>query len=319
MKIRDLVIDPPVLLAPMAGLTHLPFRAVVADTGGAGLFFSEMLSARALSGPTTKDHWLLATDRVARPFFFQLFAADPADIPPAIDRLLMLAPDGIDLNLACPAPRVRKRGAGGSLGADPLRAAAVVAAARGRMPPPLPLTCKVRLPNPGSGASLAELLSMLHGAGADGVTIHARYPGDGRDRPARWGEIAGAKGVFPGAVIVNGGITSVADARKALAESGADGAMIARGALADPALGARIASALAGLPEQPLPSRGELLVRLCDGLRDFFPERIALRSLRLHLLYAEPWIPFGHHLWKLTTQAKSFDEAVEAVRGFFEG
>jgi tRNA-dihydrouridine synthase len=95
--------------------------------------------------------------------------------------------------------------------------------------------------------------------------------------------------------------------------------MIGRGALADPALGARIAASLVGAPEPELPSPGELFARLCDGLRDFFPEETALRSLRLHLLYAAPGIPFGHHLWRLTTQAKTFEAAVAAVEGFFRG
>src|SRR5512135_1308829 len=143
MQIRNLLIDPPLFLAPMAGLTHSALRRIMIGFGGVGLLSTEMLSARRL--PTENPRispWLIRTESES-PLSYQLLTSTDKEIARAVDALHALKADAIDLNMGCPSPTVRRFGAGGTLMEHPDEARRIVAEARRRTS--LPLSAKIRL------------------------------------------------------------------------------------------------------------------------------------------------------------------------------
>ncbi len=119
LALRGLTITPPLALAPMVGLSHSALRTLVVEEGGAGLLFTEMLAARKLPQESDQASPYLIRGPEERPLFYQLFLTEKEDIAPAVDRLHQLDAQGIDLNLGCPAPQLRRHGAGVFLTADP--------------------------------------------------------------------------------------------------------------------------------------------------------------------------------------------------------
>ena len=227
LRIGRLRIHPPVLQAPMAGITHTAFRRVLAGLGGVGLFSTEMLSARSLpmEDPSRSPYLVRAAEEW--PLSYQLLVAAPEELPPAIEALHRLSPDAIDLNLGCPAPEVRKRGAGSRLMEQPEAARGVAAKARGLTR--LPLTAKIRLGERLDEPGLREFCRMLEGEGVDLLTVHARLRGEPYGRRPRWEWVEKVKSWVSVPVVANGGIFSAADAKACRAATGCDGLMLGRG------------------------------------------------------------------------------------------
>ena len=169
----------------MAGITHSAFRRLLADFGGYGALFTEMLCGR----------WLLREPLEASPavkrrpqegtVFYQLMIGDPGIVSAVMDRLLEIRPAGVDLNCACPAPNVRAVGAGSELFEDPPRMEAILEAMRRKYPGPL--TVKLRLGRPADDwrQRLSERLRLIAGCGADAVIVHPRFANEKLKRRAR--------------------------------------------------------------------------------------------------------------------------------------
>src|SRR5574340_557163 len=150
LQIRNLSIDPPLLLAPMAGLTHSALRRIIISFGGIGLLSTEMLSARILPTESPRVSPYLIRTSMERPLSYQLLTSSDKEIGRAIDKLHSFKADAVDLNMGCPSPSVRKFGAGGTLMDHPDIARRIVAEARKRTP--RPLSAKIRLgSDPDSG------------------------------------------------------------------------------------------------------------------------------------------------------------------------
>ena len=247
LKIRHLVLDPPLLMAPMAGLTHSALRTLLLDFGGVGLLSTEMLAARKLPGENAqRSPFLVRTER-EQPLSYQLLVTDSAEVAPAVEALHRLKADAVDLNLGCPAPRVRRAGGGSSLMAAPDRVRAIVAEARRCTG--LPLTAKIRLGESLSKEHEAQLRNfclMLEGEGIDLLTVHARLRTEAFCRKPHWERVATVKEWLSIPVIANGSVLSVADAENCLQLSNADGLMIGRGAAFTPWIFADIARKVYG-------------------------------------------------------------------------
>lgn len=185
LTLRGLTFDPPRFCAPMAGLTHSPFRRLLADFGGYGALFTEMLSGR----------WLLHENLHTSPsvrrrpqeghVIYQLMLSDPLEVPAVVERLARLEPAGLDLNCACPAPNIRAVGAGSELFEDGDRLVAMLAALRARFPGLL--TVKIRLGSPREDwlERLLDRLRQFEDCGVDAVTIHPRFADEKLKRRAR--------------------------------------------------------------------------------------------------------------------------------------
>lgn len=231
MKIGGLVIDPPVMLAPMAGVSNRAFRALARDQG-ATLCVTEMVNANALLHKSAKSYWLMEIDPGESPVGIQIAGSDPEVMAEAAREAEAHGADLIDINMGCPVAKVVKQGDGSALltdiGAATRVAAAVVEAVS------VPVTVKMRA-GWDSGSITAPLLAeALERVGVRAVTIHARTREDQYLRPANWTYIRQVKERVGIPVIGNGDVETPEDAKRMLDETGADGVMIGRAAFGDP-------------------------------------------------------------------------------------
>ena len=316
LRVRGLRVDPPLLLAPMAGLTHTAFRRLLAEVGGVGLLSTEMLSARALP-QEPDDHPFLLHTQGERPLSWQVLVSAPEEIGPALDRLHELGADAVDINLGCPAPQARRRRAGAFLAADLPRARAVVREARRRTS--LPLTAKVRIGFRPEEAPLRDLCRMLEDEGIDLITVHARLVGERYGRPPRWEWIGRVKAWVSVPVVGNGDIFSADDARRCVEASGCDGLMIGRAAAVRPWVFAEIAHALCGrnAPPESCDRPPWIFERFVAFLEESFPPERRLGRLKEFTHYLSRNYAFGHCLASAVQSSRSVEQAVERARRFF--
>jgi len=316
IHIRGLVIDPPLLLAPMAGLTHSALRQVMSGFGGIGLLSTEMLSARRLptENPGISPYLIRASSE--RPLSYQLLTSTPSELGRAMDALHACKADAVDLNMGCPAPVVGKFGAGISLMEQPENVSSIVAEARRRTS--LPLTAKIRLGADLDEEKLRSFCSLLEDEGIDMLSIHARLKHESFARKPRWERIAGIKERLTIPVIANGGIFSVQDARDCLRLSGADGLMLGRGAVIRPWLFSEIARDVCGRAvAEPAVSLPAVYGMFIDLLHKHFRPEHRLGRLKQFTHYFAHNYQFGHHLASKVQASKDLEEARDRADIFF--
>jgi tRNA-dihydrouridine synthase B len=279
--------DPPVVLAPMAGITDLPFRRLVAGFG-AGLVVSEMVAgAEMLAGGAEARGRAglgadLGLDQAATAV--QIVGRDPLVMAEAARRLAGAGARIIDLNMGCPARRVTSGACGSALLAEPDRALAIVEAVVAAVG--VPVTLKTRLGFAAGTLTAPALAARAAAAGVAMVAIHGRTRAQFYKGRADWTAIGAVVRAVPVPVLANGDITDAATARAALAASGAAGVMVGRGAQGRPWLPAQIAAALTGRPVPPAP-QGAALAELVAGhyqaMLGFYGRDLGLRVARKHL------------------------------------
>jgi tRNA-dihydrouridine synthase B len=275
-------IDPPVLLAPMSGITDLPFRRLVAGFG-AGLVVSEMIASGELVGRRRSSR---ARARIAAgvPSAVQLAGRDPEAMAEAARIAEGEGAPMIDINMGCPAKKVVGGLSGSALMRDlPLALRLIEAVVRAVR---VPVTLKARLGWDGDCLNAPELARLAEAAGVRMITIHGRTRAQFYTGRADWRAIREVRAAVRVPVIANGDICGPADARVALAQSGADGVMVGRGAQGRPWLLAEIAAALHGGPAPRRPN-GAALVELVAGhyeaMLGFYGRDLGLRVARKHL------------------------------------
>ncbi len=317
VMIGGLTVSPPLALAPMVGLSHSALRTLVLELGGVGLLFTEMLSVNRLPQENATVSPFLLRYPEEHPLFYQLFVAPGQNVGPAVARLHQLGAQGVDLNLGCPAPNLRKRGAGCALTDDIGQVRRIVADLRAATS--LPLSAKIRLGSSLNEEKMLDFCQMLAGEGVDLLSVHGRLHKEKFCRRPRWDWIGKVKSALKIPVLANGGIFSVDDARKCLEESGADGLMIGRGAVGRPWLLGEIGREIYGVPN---PANNLSLVdiyfRFVQLLERFRPER-RLGRLKQFTHYYGHNFTFGHHLAKGVQTSNSVSEATERARQFFAG
>lgn len=315
LNLGSLNISPPLVLAPMVGLSHSALRTMLIELGGIGLLSTEMLGARKLpSGNPVHDPFLI-TSALERPLSYQMLVADPADVPTAMAALHRLGADAVDLNLGCPAPTIRRTGAGSKLAEDQGQVRRVVAAAR--QATRLPLSAKIRLGSELNEERLRDFCLMLEGEGLDYLTVHARLHKEPFSRKPRWDWVGKVKGWLSIPVLANGGIFTVRDAGRCLEVSGADGLMIGRAAPTRPWLFAEISHALYGGAAPPAINRPALYRRFVELLTERFPPRRQLGRLKEFSHYFSKNYPFGHHLAMAIQNSRSVAQAGQLAEEFF--
>jgi tRNA-dihydrouridine synthase len=315
LLIGNLTVTPPLALAPMVGLSHSALRTLVLELGGAGLLFTEMLSVPRLPQENAGVSPFLVRAPEERPLFYQLFVSPGQDVLPAVERLHQLDAQGIDLNLGCPAPNLRRQGAGCFLTDDPGQVRILVA--RLRRATGLPLSAKIRLGSELNEERLLDFCRMLEGEGINLLSVHGRLHGEKFCRRPRWDWIGKVKSALHIPVLANGGIFSVEDAGRCLELSGADGLMLGRGAVIRPWLFAGIAREIYGLAVAPMPVDMEgIYFRFVELLARFRPER-RLGRLKQFTHYYGQNFTFGHHLAIAVQTSGTVDQAVERARQFF--
>lgn len=219
------------IMAPMSGKTNLPFRLIVKKMG-AGLVITEMISAAGLSRGQAKTHAYLDSHPAERPVAAQLFGSDPDTMATSARMVTERGMDIVDINMGCPAKKVVKTGSGAALMRDPRKGAKILSAVRESTS--LPLTVKIRAGWSPEEANALEIARIIEDSGADGIIIHPRFANQGFSGKADWTLIARIKRALKIPVIGNGDITEPSLALKMSSETGCDGVMIGRAALANP-------------------------------------------------------------------------------------
>jgi nifR3 family TIM-barrel protein len=296
LKIGPIAVDPPVVLAPMAGVTNVAFRRLCRSYG-AGLYVSEMVSARALveGGARSARMASFAEDEACRSI--QLYGVDPLVVGAAVRRLIDGAGvDHIDLNFGCPAPKVTRKGGGSALPLHPVLFARLVGAAV-RAAGAVPVTVKMRIGvDDHHRTSIASGLA-AEGEGAAAVALHARTAEQLYSGTADWSAIAELKlAVTTIPVLGNGDIWAAADALRMVAATGCDGVVVGRGCLGRPWLFRDLADAFAGRPAAPPPALGEVVGVLRTHARllcDLLGEEAGCRDVRKHAGWYLAGYPVG--------------------------
>ncbi len=314
--VGNLVIQPPLALAPMVGLSHSALRSLVMELGGVGLLYTEMLSARRLPQENEKVSPFLIRSPQEYPLFYQLVLHEESSIEKAVEKVQALGAQGIDLNLGCPAPKLRRQGAGCALSANRAAVRTILAALR-RLTS-LPLSVKIRLGQRLDTAAFLDLCRIIEAEGADCLTVHARLDGEKFCRKPRWEWVARAKENVNIPVLANGGIFTVEDARKCLRVTGADGLMLGRGGVARPWIFAEIAAMISGkrLLREAL-AMSNVYRRFAELLRLRFPPERRLGRLKEFTHYFACSYTYGHHLASGVQTSASFTQAVDRAERFF--
>ncbi len=230
-KIREIPIYGRTILAPMDGVSDLPFRSLARQLGSA-ISYTEFINAIDIINGHPDLERRLQYAEFERPVAFQIFDDDPQRIVEAALRLLPYRPDIIDVNLGCSAKCVTNRGAGAALLREPLKIGAIFSALTRALP--LPVTGKIRLGWDDTSLNYLEVAKTIQDNGGSLVAVHGRTRVQGYTGSARWEPIAEIKRALSIPVIANGDITSVADVNHVLRLTGCDAVMVGRAALENP-------------------------------------------------------------------------------------
>ena len=231
MRIGPYLLKNPWILAPMAGVSEMPYR-VIAREMGASAAPTELVSAKGLLFGQERTRRYLTRADSETPFWVQLFGGDPETMARGAAAAVEQGADIIDINMGCPVKKVTRTGAGSALLCDPARGAAMVEGIIARTG--LPVTVKIRSGWDDDSRNYVELAKALGAAGASAIAMHARTREQGYRGEANWAHIKELVVNSPIPVIGNGDVWSASDARRMVQETGCAGVMIGRGALGNP-------------------------------------------------------------------------------------
>jgi tRNA-dihydrouridine synthase B len=303
--------SPPLFLAPMAGITHSAFRRLVADYGGYGALYTEMLSGSALMAEDLLHSPYTKKRESEGAVIYQLLLSGEENIEAIVNRLATLAPAAIDLNLGCPAPDLRKMSAGAMLFEDLPRLKSVLGRLRACWQGPLFVKCRLGKERDGWQEAFAARLRAFESAGVDAIAVHPRFFHEKLKRTARHGLFAriASQTVLP--LIANGDIGSLgAIERHADAFAGSRGIMIGRMAVVKPWIFREWAG------ESVAVDYAEVWERLYRYVCEDFAAEKALGRLKEFTAYYSRNFFFGHSLFVAVQNAKTVEQAHEKAMEF---
>ena len=283
MQIGDIKLAAPLALAPMAGITDLPFRLICRRLGCC-MTVSEMVSAKGLLYKNVKTTEMLRIDDGERPTAIQLFGSVPEELAEAARMVEASGADMIDFNMGCPMPKIVNNGEGSALMKQPQLAHDILAAMVKAVK--IPVTVKFRAGWDDSSRNAVEIAKAVEAAGVSAVAVHGRTRQQFYEGKAEWGIIAEVKQAVKVPVFGNGDIFTVEDGLRMLAETGVDGLMIGRGADGNPWIFRELAAVLRGEERPAAPSLQERLAQAAehlDMLIDYKGEHISVKEMRRHI------------------------------------
>ena len=283
MNIGNIELSAPLALAPMAGITDLPFRLICRRLG-CGMTVSEMVSAKGLLYKNVKTTEMLRIDDGERPTAIQLFGSVPAELAEAARMVEASGADMIDFNMGCPVPKIVNNGEGSALMKNPQLAHDILAAMVKAVK--IPVTVKFRAGWDDANRNAVEIARAVEAAGVSAVAVHGRTRQQFYEGNADWSIIADVKQAVKVPVFGNGDIFTVADGLRMLEQTGCDGLMIGRGADGNPWLFTALAAALRGEPLPQQPSLQERLAQAAEHLEMLIAyknEVVAVKEMRRHI------------------------------------
>jgi tRNA-dihydrouridine synthase B len=316
IKIKELEIEGTTFLAPLAGITNLPFRRLVKECGCA-VVCSEMVSAKGIFYNSEKTLTLLSSREDEKPFSVQIFGSEPESMARAATFVEEMGlADIIDINFGCSVKKVVKQGAGVALMKEPKTSEAILKAVRKATR--LPFTIKIRSGWDDSGRQASTLANIAQDAGVDAIAVHPRTAGQGFKGFANWDLIKKIKEQVSIPVIGNGDINCVEDASKMLTQTGCDAVMVGRAAMSNPFLLSQIETYVtSGTYEEP--KQVDLfrkMERLITLYVDYFGEEHGTRMLRGRLTWFLKGLPGCSAIRKELARIDSSDKAIKLIREY---
>jgi nifR3 family TIM-barrel protein len=286
LRVGPITVWPPVVLAPMAGVTNAAFRTLCRSFGG-GLYVSEMITARGLLEGNARTRLLASSAPDERPRSVQLYGSDPDVVGEAARFLVGEGVDHLDLNFGCPAAKITRQGGGAAIPYRPRLLGRIVGAAV-RGAGAVPVTVKMRTGIDDHLLTFREAGRVAEDAGAAAVGLHARTAAQLYAGAADWRAIAELKSRLAVPVLGNGDVWECGDALRMMRETGCDGVIVGRGCLRRPWIFGELAAAFDGRPPGEQPRLGAIVAimrRHAAALVDLFGERAGMREMRKWCLW----------------------------------
>ena len=308
MQIGSLTLENNTILAPLAGITNLPFR-LLAKEAGCGLVCSEMISSHGLVYKSEKTLKMLDSTPEEKPLSVQIFGAKPDIMAGAAAIVESSGADIVDINFGCSVRKVIRTGSGAALMRTPDLAEEILKTVRRAVS--IPLTIKIRSGWDASGVQAVHISRIAENCGVDAVTVHPRTAGQLFAGRADWSIIAAVKEKVSIPVIGNGDIMSVDDAVRMLDETGCDAVMIGRKAIGNPDIFSHLLARINGEDdiEEDIAHRFELMIRYMKASVKYIGEEQACRMMRSRL----GWFTKGMH------KSSQFREAIKHLSSEREG
>ena len=304
MKIGGLELENNLMLAPLAGMSDVGFRAVCASQGAA-ITFSEMLSAQAMKHNSKKTADMTVTHPDEKIKFAQIFGHEAQVMAQAASSPLLDDFDGIDINMGCPAPKVVKNGDGSALLKNLSLAGEIISAVKKATKKPVSVKVRLGFQN----ENIAQIVRACQESGADFITVHGRTREQGYAGKVNLEAIALAKSVATVPIVGNGDVVDLQSFQNMLATN-VDGVMIGRGALGRP----WIFSDLLG---RECRDKFDLILRHVQILREHYPEKWLVLYLRKHFLSYAAAFKAGGEAKRRLAISPSIDESLEILKEQF--
>lgn len=319
LRFGPIPIDPPLVLAPMAGITDRQFRLILRRIGGVGLVTMEFISSEALVRGNKRTRKLMHYVEEERPISIQIYGSRPEAMVEAARLVEEIGADACDINMGCPANKILKGCSGCSLMGDLDLARSIVRDVRRAIT--IPLSVKFRLGLADDRKNFLELGRICEAEGVDAVAMHARTARQMFSGRADWSDIARLKETLAIPVLGNGDVAVADDAVRMLRETGCDGVMIGRASMKNPWIYRQTADLLAGRsPYQPtIQDRHDVIRTHFDMVTAQEEPVFALHKLRTFTGWYTHGLPEGKHLRARIGELGTPEAFLEAVEQFFAG
>jgi tRNA-dihydrouridine synthase B len=317
-KIRDIEINPPLVLSPMAGVTDISFRRLVKQRGGVGLTVSEFISVEGLTRNNPKSKRQMRFYENERPFAVQIFGGQPERMRMAAEMAEEIGADILDVNCGCPAPKVVKHGGGSGLLKDHPRLETILTEIKKVIT--IPMTIKIRAGYYDHTINAVETAKLAEACGAEHIALHGRTKEQGYRGLANWDLVKQIKEVVSVPVSGSGDVNTIQQAFDRFRETDCDGVLIGRGAMANPWIFRQIQDAMHGRePFQPtLEDKRALLLEYFDMLREDMPQLAAIGRMKQLAGQFTRGLQGGSLFRTALYHSHSVEEILDRISEYFE-
>jgi tRNA-dihydrouridine synthase B len=316
-KIREVLIDPPLVLAPVAGHTDSLFRQAIKGLGGCGLVVSELVSTEGMTRHQNRTSFLTHFEESERPIAIQIFGSNVTRMADSAAMVEGMGADIVDVNFGCPVKKVVRQGGGSNLLRDLPLMEKILRAVRKAIH--IPLTVKIRSGWDHNSINALQVLKLAEDCGVDALAIHGRTRSDLFSGHADWEIIARVKERARIPIIGNGDVFAPQDAARMFRETGVDGIMIGRGALSNPWLMRQCWDHLNGRlsVQVSLEERMDFVIRFLQRVSIELPPPVALGKIKKIGGYLSKGFPGSAQLRARIHESRTTEELFAAIREHF--